>query len=141
MTFRISCFFSNSISWSSVFLAYLMPVSKTIYKLIFSTCRVYITSLLYTRYFYSAHFIENYFHGLKMGILTLELPYVGHLKWILHFMKKKLNHCNLQEWTLINCSFYYSEFYYLKFLWHFICSMSNTWQKKWGWTWKPLFLF
>lgn len=45
----------------------------------FFTNQTYIISLLHTKYF-SMQFNKNHFHGMKMYILTLELPYVGHLK-------------------------------------------------------------
>lgn len=80
LPFRISYFFSNSVSWPSVFLTYPMPVSKTIYQFIFSIYQTYIIFLLHTKYLFSVHFNKNYFHAVKMHILTLELPFVGHLK-------------------------------------------------------------
>lgn len=80
LTFRISCFFSNSVSWSDVFLTYPMLISKTIYQFIFSIYQTYIIFLLHIKYFFSVHFNKNYFHEVKMHILTLELPFVGHLE-------------------------------------------------------------
>lgn len=57
-----------------------MSIFKTIYEFIFSIYQTYIIFLLHTKYFFSVHFNKNYFHMMKMHVLTLEFPYVGHLK-------------------------------------------------------------